>query len=243
MCESGAVVPLLTGAAAPGRPRIASHEAFPKAVKFGGRSPPQMTWKIRGSGSQSLPGRPHQWWVEGRGGGRVNHKDGTRLTDGSCTSRHLVVFCGVVLSVLRERIREGWGAISSGDYFAGENFGRENFATLANPKAHTASRTRCTAKAPRLHQGKIAPPSLKTKISHEIIRPLYLGRGGVSAKVERLFCDSLLPPVSFSLLLPSATRGWKPSPLISACESSCENRTFQCFPVRTSCSSKQGDSS
>ena len=38
---------------------------------------------------------------------------------------------------------KGGGISSCGDYFGGENF-----ATLANPKAHTASRTHCTAKGP-----------------------------------------------------------------------------------------------
>ena len=40
---------------------------------------------------------------------------------------------------------------------------------LQTPKLCTASRTHCTAKAPRVRQGKISPPSLKTRFSHEKI--------------------------------------------------------------------------
>ena len=45
----------------------------------------------------------------------------------------------------------------------------KKFATPANPKAYTASHTPCTAKAPRFRKGEILPPSLTTKLSHEII--------------------------------------------------------------------------
>ena len=50
--------------------------------------------------------------------------------------------------------------------------------TLANPKAHTASRTHCTT-APKFRQGKVSPPSFKTQFSRDIIAvrnnatPLY----------------------------------------------------------------------
>ena len=56
-----------------------------------------------------------------------------------------------------------------GDNFAGKISEGENYATLANPKAYTASRTRCTAKAPRFRQGKFSPPprrrNFPTKLS------------------------------------------------------------------------------
>ena len=40
----------------------------------------------------------------------------------------------------------------------------EIFATLANPKAYTASRTHCIAKAPRFRRRKFSPPSFEDKI-------------------------------------------------------------------------------
>ena len=65
------------------------------------------------------------------------------------------------------RSTEGGGIISCGDHW--EISKGEKFAPLPNPKAYTASRTRCTAKAPGSRQGKSSPRALKTKSSHDII--------------------------------------------------------------------------
>ena len=56
----------------------------------------------------------------------------------------------------------GWGGGGGlcGDHFAGKISEAEKFATLANPKAHTTSRTHCTAKAPTFRQGKITSQRL-----------------------------------------------------------------------------------
>ena len=59
------------------------------------------------------------------------------------------------------RGRISLGRISEGD----------NSATVAHPKAPTASRTRCTAKAPGCRQGKFRPLSWKPNLSHEVIPP------------------------------------------------------------------------
>ena len=45
----------------------------------------------------------------------------------------------------QRRFDTGVGIILCGDCFATENSEGEKFATLVNPKAHTASRTHCTA--------------------------------------------------------------------------------------------------
>ena len=46
-----------------------------------------------------------------------------------------------------------WGWVEGGGISAGDNFGEgDHFAGLASPKAFTASRTHCTAKAPRSHE-------------------------------------------------------------------------------------------
>ena len=56
------------------------------------------------------------------------------------------------------------------EYFA-QNFRGGISPPLQVPKlTHTASRTHCTANAPRFRQGKISPPSLETKSSFKIIR-------------------------------------------------------------------------
>ena len=66
--------------------------------------------------------------------------------------------------------------ISCGDYFvrglfrAGIISCGDAFATLAYPKAHTASRTHCTAKGPRFRRGRLSPPFLKANFSHEMPR-------------------------------------------------------------------------
>ena len=65
----------------------------------------------------------------------------------------------------------GGGVISCWDYFAGKILEGDILANLANAKAYNASRTHCTAKAPRFRQGKISPSALKTKFSHDIIPP------------------------------------------------------------------------
>ena len=45
---------------------------------------------------------------------------------------------------------KGGGMIMRGFFSLGNNSEGEKFATLANPKAHTLSRTHCPANAPRL---------------------------------------------------------------------------------------------
>ena len=140
--------PLLPGS--PYGPRRRQAKIFEASILWAPKAPKQNF----GCQPQTLEGE--EGWGGSRGG--KGGKGGGGIT------RLLLVYCRSNTSLgvgdnFRAGITSPWKIISEG----------ENFATLANPKAHTASRTHCTAKAPRFRRGKISPRPLKTKLSCETI--------------------------------------------------------------------------